>query len=244
MFRPGKNPKDQAGEQTPEQAPNYGNPAPASAAYDRTSDTTLGARTSMSDPQQNSSRAYSESESLARDIKEGTLSGFVGNGTTLTGEANFKGMLRVDGHLSGRVSSQDGTLIISSGGQVDADIEVSVAQIYGTVNGDIIATKRIELGRVARVTGNIQTPALVIEQGAIFEGSCRMQQVRDAQAQEEKRAATASATTGSATTTTGSVGTGTTASSTAKTDTAKPGDKPADTGDGQSGSSKPATVTT
>ena len=198
----------------------------------------------MSDPQQNSSRAYSESESLARDIKEGTLSGFVGNGTTLTGEANFKGMLRVDGHLSGRVSSQDGTLIISSGGQVDADIEVSVAQIYGTVNGDIIATKRIELGRVARVTGNIQTPALVIEQGAIFEGSCRMQQVRDAQAQEEKRAATASATTGSATTTTGSVGTGTTASSTAKTDTAKPGDKPADTGDGQSGSSKPATVTT
>jgi cytoskeletal protein CcmA (bactofilin family) len=248
MFRPGKNPKDQAGEHTPEQAPNqapnYGNPAPASAAYDRTNDTTLGARTPMSDPQQNASRAYSESESLARDIKEGTLSGFVGNGTTLTGEANFKGMLRVDGHLSGRVSSQDGTLIISSGGQVDADIEVSVAQIYGTVNGDIVATKRIELGRVARVTGNIQTPALVIEQGAIFEGSCRMQQVRDAQAQEEKRAATASATTSGTTTTTGSAGTGTTASSTAKPDTTKPGDKPADAGDNQTGSSKPATVTT
>src|SRR5207237_9678350 len=91
----------------------------------------------------------------------------------------FKGMLRVDGHLSGRVSSQDGTLIISSGGQVDADIEVSVAQIYGTVNGDITATKRIEMGRVAKVTGNIQTPALVIENGAIFEGSCRMVQLKE-----------------------------------------------------------------
>ncbi|HEV2704578.1 MAG TPA: polymer-forming cytoskeletal protein [Pyrinomonadaceae bacterium] len=129
----------------------------------------------------NTSRAVTESESLARDIKEGTLSGFVGNGTTLTGEANFKGMLRVDGHLSGRVSSTDGTLIVSTNGQVDANVEVAVAQIFGTVNGDIIATKRIEMGRVAKVTGNIQTPALVIENGALFEGSCRMVQLKEAQ---------------------------------------------------------------
>ena len=148
----------------------------------------------MSETQPTTTRAVSESESLARDIKEGTLSGFVGNGTTLTGEANFKGMLRVDGHLSGRVSSQDGTLIVSTGGQVDADVEVSVAQIYGTVVGNITATKRIELGRVAKVTGDIQTPALVIEQGAVFEGSCRMQQIKDAQAAQDGRTATAAGT--------------------------------------------------
>ena len=145
----------------------------------------------MSETNPTTSRAVSESESLARDIKEGTLSGFVGNGTTLTGEANFKGMLRVDGHLSGRVSSQDGTLIVSTGGQVDADVEVSVAQIYGTVVGNVTATKRIELGRVAKVTGDIQTPALVIEQGAVFEGSCRMQQIKDAQAAQDGRSAAA-----------------------------------------------------
>jgi cytoskeletal protein CcmA (bactofilin family) len=159
-------------------------------------------------------------------------------------------MLRVDGHLSGRVSSQDGTLIVSSGGQVDADIEVSVAQIYGTVNGDVTASKRIELGRVARVTGNIQTPALVIEQGAIFEGSCRMQQVRDAQAQEEKRAASAaSSATGSSTTssstTTGTTGTsGTTGSTGTSSAAAKSDDKTTDTTTGTSSTSKPATVVT
>ena len=152
----------------------------------------------MSETNPTTSRAVSESESLARDIKEGTLSGFVGNGTTLTGEANFKGMLRVDGHLSGRVSSQDGTLIVSTGGQVDADVEVSVAQIYGTVIGNITATKRIELGRVAKVTGDIQTPALVIEQGAMFEGNCRMQQIKEAQAKEEARPTPSSAATSSA----------------------------------------------
>lgn len=119
-------------------------------------------------------RPMTETESLARDIKEGALSGFVGGGTTMSGELAFKAMLRVDGHLSGRVSSADGTLIVSAGGQVDADIDVAIAQINGTVNGDVIASKRIELGRVAKVTGNIQTPALVVEQGAVFEGNCRM----------------------------------------------------------------------
>jgi cytoskeletal protein CcmA (bactofilin family) len=127
-----------------------------------------------------SPRAVTESESLARDIKEGTLSGFVGNGTVLTGEATFKAMLRVDGHLSGRVHSDSGTLIIGTNGQVDADIQVAVAVIHGTVNGDIIASQRLELGRAAKVNGNIQTPSLIIEQGAVFEGTCRMAQLKTA----------------------------------------------------------------
>jgi cytoskeletal protein CcmA (bactofilin family) len=131
-------------------------------------------------------RAVSESESLARDIKEGTLSGYVGNGTSLTGEANFKGMLRIDGRLTGRVASQDGTLLVGTNGQVDADIEVAIATINGTVNGDIIATERVEMGRAARVNGNIQTPSLMIEQGAIFEGSCRMIQLKESQEKQRE----------------------------------------------------------
>lgn len=123
------------------------------------------------------SRAMTESETLARDIKEGTLSGFVGGGTVVTGEANFKAMMRVDGHLSGRVNSSSGTLIVGANGKVDANIEVAVAIIHGTINGDIIATQRLELGRAAKVNGNIQTPSLVIEQGAVFEGSCKMVQM-------------------------------------------------------------------
>src|ERR671932_506233 len=112
-------------------------------------------------------------------------------------------MLRVDGALSGRVSSQDGTLIISNNGQVDANVEVAVAQIFGTVNGDIVASKRIEMGRVAKVTGNIQTPALVIENGAVFEGSCRMVQLRE---QTEGKAAGAHASAATASASSGAAG--------------------------------------
>ncbi len=84
-------------------------------------------------------------------------------------------MLRIDGRFTGRVRSEKGSLIVSAGGVVEANIEVASAKINGTVNGDIIATGRVEFGRSARVNGNIQTPALVIEDGAVFEGSCRMQ---------------------------------------------------------------------
>jgi cytoskeletal protein CcmA (bactofilin family) len=88
--------------------------------------------------------------------------------------------LRIDGHFSGRVTSPTGTLIVGSGGQVDANIEVAVAQIQGSVNGDIIASQRIELGRAGKLNGNIQTPSLVIEQGGVFEGSCKMIQQKAA----------------------------------------------------------------
>jgi cytoskeletal protein CcmA (bactofilin family) len=119
-------------------------------------------------------RVVAESESIARDIKEGRLSGFVGHGTSLTGETSFQMMLRIDGHLSGTLTSDGGTLIVGSTGQVDANVSVGVANINGTVQGDIVATERIQLGRTARVVGNIATPKLLIEEGAIFEGSCSM----------------------------------------------------------------------
>ena len=129
-----------------------------------------------------------DSESMARDIKEGRLSGFVGHGTVLTGETNFQAMLRVDGVLQGTVSSDAGTLIVGTNGQVDANVAVASATINGTVNGDIVATEKLHLGRTAKVVGNVQTPRIIIEEGAILEGSCSMLRAKEAQ---EKRDAEA-----------------------------------------------------
>jgi len=121
-------------------------------------------------------RALTESEVIANEIKDGTLSGFVSSGTFVTGEVKFKEMLRVDGRFSGRITSADGKLIVGAGGRVDANVDVSFVIVQGIVNGDVIASRRVELGRAARVTGNIQTPSLVIEQVAIFDGACKMRQ--------------------------------------------------------------------
>ena len=175
MLRIGKNPKDQDDEHSTDKqnASAYNTPRDNHPSYQGNN---METKSAVEAPQV-SAKAMTESETLARDIKEGTLSGFVGNGTSVTGEATFKAMLRVDGHLSGRVSSGSGTLIVGANGKVDANIEVAVAVIHGTINGDIIATQRLELGRAAKVNGNIQTPSLVIEQGGIFEGSCKMLQM-------------------------------------------------------------------
>ncbi|MDQ3819336.1 MAG: polymer-forming cytoskeletal protein [Acidobacteriota bacterium] len=190
MLRMGKNTKETESEQTADSQTTQFNTSRYAPSYQQSSEPQYRPQGEGAQP----SRAVTESESLARDIKEGLLSGFVGNGTSLTGEANFKGMLRVDGHLSGQVKSEGGTLIVGNNGQVDADIEVAVATIHGTVNGDIIASQRLELGRAAKVNGNIQTPSLVIEQGAVFEGSCKMiQQKAAAEQKREEKALSASA---------------------------------------------------
>lgn len=100
--------------------------------------------------------------------------GFVGDVLKFTGEVTFRSMLRIDGNFSGQVKSQDGTLIVSVGAQVtQAMITVAVAKINGTVEGDIIASKEVILGRTARVMGNVSTPALIVEDGALLDGICR-----------------------------------------------------------------------
>ena len=173
MLRIGKNPKDSA-----DNEPIAEKQEASSHTAPRTFSSYQGTATEAKPQPEYSSQsprgALTESESLAREIKEGNLSGFVGSGTVVTGEANFKALMRVDGHLSGRISSSTGTLIVGANGKVDANIEVAIAMIHGTVNGDIIATQRLELGRAAKLNGNIQTASLVIEPGALFEGTCKM----------------------------------------------------------------------
>ncbi|MGB7068726.1 MAG: polymer-forming cytoskeletal protein [Pyrinomonadaceae bacterium] len=132
-----------------------------------------------------SSRPVTDSDSMARDIKEGRLSGYVGHGTVLTGETQFQAMLRVDGHLHGTVSSDAGALIVGTNGQVDANVSVASAQINGTVNGDIHATDKVHLGRTAKVVGNVETPKLILEEGAILEGGCSMLKARETQETHE-----------------------------------------------------------
>lgn len=114
-----------------------------------------------------------ERVSRANNVKDNWL-GFVGDVSTFSGEVSFKSMLRIDGNFSGNVNSSDGTLIVSAGAKLTkANINVAVAKINGTVEGDIRVSKELVLGRTASVTGHVFAPALVVEEGACFNGSCR-----------------------------------------------------------------------
>lgn len=84
----------------------------------------------------------------------------------------FEGVLQVEGHLAGNIRSSNGTLVMPEQVKIEADIEVGVALINGRVNGNIKASQRVVLQSHARVEGNISTPSLSINDGAIFEGEC------------------------------------------------------------------------
>jgi cytoskeletal protein CcmA (bactofilin family) len=182
MLRIGKNPKDSM---EPESQIDRQETSPYTSPRTYSQPAAPEVRSQLDQPS-TAPRAVTENESISREFKEGNLSGFVGAGTVVTGEANFKALMRVDGHLSGRISSSTGTLIVGANGKVDANIEVAIATIHGVVNGDIIATQRLELGRASKLNGNIQTASLVIEPGAMFEGTCKMSKMVNTAAGKSK----------------------------------------------------------
>jgi Polymer-forming cytoskeletal len=91
-----------------------------------------------------------------------------------SGEVSFRDMVRVNGYIAGTIYSKKGTLIVDVSARVDAHVDVAVAVIGGTVNGDIVAHERVEIGPNARIYGNIWTRSIELKNGAIFEGICTM----------------------------------------------------------------------
>ena len=101
------------------------------------------------------------------------LTAFIDQGSEFEGKLSFKNTVRIDGAFKGEISSEN-TLIVGEPGVVDATIRSRHVIVSGEVAGDIVATERIVLHKTARVQGDIQTPKLVVEDGAELEGSIRM----------------------------------------------------------------------
>lgn len=114
-----------------------------------------------------------------RKIDETKITGFFDDGTEFNGELKFRGSFRVDGFFRGRIES-DSHLIIGERGKVEADVRVGYALINGEFKGTIIATEKIEIHPRGRVFGTIQTPKLVIEEGAYLEANCQTIESRSA----------------------------------------------------------------
>ena len=100
-------------------------------------------------------------------------SAFLGKGSHITGKLTFDGTARVEGQIEGEIVAQE-TLTIGEGAVVKARITGGTVLVHGQVTGDITARTRIELRAPSRVVGNISTPSLVIQDGAVLEGQCTM----------------------------------------------------------------------
>lgn len=104
---------------------------------------------------------------------DGDLNGFVDSGTSFRGELEFETTFRVEGKVEGTVISS-GTLVIGEGGEVDGDVRVGQLFVSGIVRGSVKASRRIQLCAQGKAFAELETPSLVIEDGAIFDGRCSM----------------------------------------------------------------------
>jgi len=103
----------------------------------------------------------------------GTLNGFLDKGSRFVGELSFDDTFRIDGKFEGKIKSGS-ELILGDSAEVVADVSVGRISINGMLKGSVRATERVELLSGARVSGDISTPILKIDEGANFQGSCQM----------------------------------------------------------------------
>jgi cytoskeletal protein CcmA (bactofilin family) len=97
----------------------------------------------------------------------------LGPGARFEGKLTFQGTVRIDATFVGSIVTQD-VLVVGEGARIDAKITCGTIVVHGEVNGDIEAKNGVEIRNAAKVRGELDTPSLVIEKGALFEGGCRM----------------------------------------------------------------------
>jgi cytoskeletal protein CcmA (bactofilin family) len=106
--------------------------------------------------------------------RPGEVHTLIGKGSEFEGKLTFEGQVRIDGKFSGQIHTKD-TLVIGDGARVTAEINAGTVIVNGVVEGNIRATQLIELHQPGKIKGNIETPALSIDRGVIFEGACKME---------------------------------------------------------------------
>jgi cytoskeletal protein CcmA (bactofilin family) len=124
-----------------------------------------------------------------RDVKAGSddISGFLAEGTVISGEIRFPDILRVDGKVTGKLFSEK-ELVVGETGEVEAEIEVGILSVSGRVAGTLRIRDRITIHPRGRVQGELimDKPGLIIEEGGVFEGTIEMNASRKSELKEVK----------------------------------------------------------
>ena len=101
------------------------------------------------------------------------IKAYLGSDALFKGTLTFEGTVRIDGKFEGQVKTND-TLVIGETGDMKADVKVGTLVCKGKLNGSVVASKKIEMHPTSKILGDIQTPALSIELGAVLDGHLNM----------------------------------------------------------------------
>ena len=105
--------------------------------------------------------------------EEVSNSNIIGKGTTLTGDLETFGNLRIEGKLKGNIKSKS-KIAFGQSSEVDGNVVAQNADIAGHVSGTVEISEILVLKASAVIDGDIITNKLLVESGAVFNGSCKM----------------------------------------------------------------------
>jgi len=108
-----------------------------------------------------------ETESLRDQIN------IIGGGTTIKGDIDCSGDIRIDGKVTGNINVQ-GKIVIGQTGNINGQINCKNSEIEGKLDGKIYVAELLVLKSTAAILGDITTSKLAIEPGATFTGNCKM----------------------------------------------------------------------
>ena len=109
-----------------------------------------------------------------KSIEEKPIRTLIAEGVVLEGNVNIKDSARIEGTIKGNVTG-DGEIIVGETGMIEGDIECSQIIVYGKIRGNINA-KKVYLKSKSEVNGDLNVNILVVEEGAIYNGKCTMNQ--------------------------------------------------------------------
>ena len=112
---------------------------------------------------------------LKNKEKQVQISILIGKGAEIAGDFSAQGSARIDGKVNGDVTVT-GTLIVGSKGSISGNVTAKSVVIGGEVLGDVMAPEKTELTATAKVLGDITTSIIVIDENAVFQGKCDMNQ--------------------------------------------------------------------
>lgn len=99
----------------------------------------------------------------------------IGPSLLITGEVTSHEDITVHGTVKGQIHMESGALRVAQQGRVDAEVRGSAVTIDGALDGSVTAASRVELTPNARVNGTLTTPAVVLHEGALFNGLIDME---------------------------------------------------------------------
>ncbi len=105
----------------------------------------------------------------------------IGEGTVFEGTLRAKNDVRVSGRIIGKLIVE-GKAILAQEGNVEGELVATSADIAGHVEGEIHVKERLLLKDTARIEGNVSTGRLVVEEGAMLNGECKMGQLEEGRA--------------------------------------------------------------